>query len=645
MAEKKISLMDTRPDVAGFTFREVVIGGVVANYKVKDWMTATSAPSVTFDSADGYGVGSMVLHLGILYVCQSAAVGAAVWNAQGGGGGGGLTSQNSIIVSSVNTGVPLADAIANGVLMKAAIIAADALVVGTRAIDNRVAVVLAGGTYDANGVGFTIPSFMDIVGLNFSAGDTILTNTGGDYTLIAGLNVDYGLYNIDLRGGSIAALNDNAEVGQFHRWDNVLISGAVTTGMIDLFGDFRRVRATNDVDWAVVSGSVGGYHEIEFDTDVTQVYNCVSDLGGVINIRKAGNFGEQCFYAVINFIGSVKIETAGDFSDNCFFAEMSFTGSVQIGNAGDFGLQCFYAVNNFTGSVKIETAGDFGILCFYAEINFTGSVEIGIAGNFGNNCFFATIDFTGSVEIGNAGNFGSQCFAADTNFTGSVKIGTAGDFVSQCFYAANTDFTGSVKIETAGDFGGNCFYTATLDFTGSVEIGTAGNFGGFCFAADTNFTGSVKIETAGDFGILCFYANNDFTGSVEIGTTGDFGNNCMFAANDFTGSVEIGTAGDFGGFCMFAGAIFAPIILNSNIDKITSELTGSLINSTVRTNAVQIGDGGKIEGCKIIGNDATHSITGTATAAQILDTNTSMPIDTANISGVLNGNYDNTSLS
>ena len=79
MAEKKISLMDTRPSVAGFTFREVVIGGVVANYKVKDWMTATSTPNISFDSSDGYGVGSMVFHLGILYVCQSAAVGAAVW--------------------------------------------------------------------------------------------------------------------------------------------------------------------------------------------------------------------------------------------------------------------------------------------------------------------------------------------------------------------------------------------------------------------------------------------------------------------------------------------------------------------------------------------------------------------------------------
>ncbi|MEX0598610.1 MAG: hypothetical protein WD512_19160, partial [Candidatus Paceibacterota bacterium] len=76
---QKISLMDNRPDVSGFTFREVVIGGVIQNYKIKDWLNATSAPSVSWDSSDDWSIGSMVFHNGTLYLCRDASVGAAVW--------------------------------------------------------------------------------------------------------------------------------------------------------------------------------------------------------------------------------------------------------------------------------------------------------------------------------------------------------------------------------------------------------------------------------------------------------------------------------------------------------------------------------------------------------------------------------------
>jgi len=457
-----------------------------------------SNPGVSQDSSQGYSVGSLFVNQssGVTFRAEDVSAGAAVWAVKSDK----FTSQNSIFVSSVNTGNAAADAISNGVLLRAAITAANALVVGTRAINNRVAVVLTGGTYDADGVGFTIPSFMDIVGLSSSAGDTILTNTTGDYTLIAGENVDYGLYNIDLRPGALAALNDDTSIGQFHRWNNVLISGLVTTGMSTLFGDFRRIRATNDVEWAVVSGSIGGYHEIEFDATVTQVYNSANgDLGGVINF-KGQNFGNFCFFG-------------SDFSAHV------------NGTAGNFGNLCFATIDgNFSGSANLK------------------------AGNYGNDCFFAGNDFSGPVK-GTFGNFGNGCFSCGPgNFSGPVK-------------------------GTFGNFGDNCFVSNGADFTPSLEI-----------------------------------------------TTGAFGVDCMFAIG-----------------------IFAPTIINSNIEEITSGLTGSLINSTVRSKAVGVGDLAKIERCKILGSNGTNSIIGTTTSAQILDTNSSMPI-AAGVTGVLNGNYNNASL-
>jgi len=69
-------------------------------------------------------------------------------------------------------------------------------------------------------------------------------------------------------------------------------------------------------------------------------------------------------------------------------------------------------------------------------------------------------------------------------------------------------------------------------------------------------------------------------------------------------------------------------------------VTGSLADSTVRTGEVRVGDGVEIERCKILGNNGTNSIIGTTSAAQVTDTNSTMPI-AAGVTGVLNGNYNN----
>jgi hypothetical protein len=79
MAEQKISLMDNRPDNAGFTYREVVVGGVVGNYKVKDWLTATEAPNVNYDTVNGWSKGSMVYYNSQIFICEDPTEGAAVW--------------------------------------------------------------------------------------------------------------------------------------------------------------------------------------------------------------------------------------------------------------------------------------------------------------------------------------------------------------------------------------------------------------------------------------------------------------------------------------------------------------------------------------------------------------------------------------
>jgi hypothetical protein len=79
MAQPRISLMTNRPDNSGHTFREVVVGGVVDNYKVKDWLTATEAPNVNYDTLNGWSKGSMVYYNGVLYICEDATTAAAVW--------------------------------------------------------------------------------------------------------------------------------------------------------------------------------------------------------------------------------------------------------------------------------------------------------------------------------------------------------------------------------------------------------------------------------------------------------------------------------------------------------------------------------------------------------------------------------------
>jgi hypothetical protein len=79
MAESRISLMTNRPDNSGYTFREVVVGGVVANYKVKDWLTATEAPNVNYDTLNGWSKGSMVYYNGVIFICEDPTTAAAVW--------------------------------------------------------------------------------------------------------------------------------------------------------------------------------------------------------------------------------------------------------------------------------------------------------------------------------------------------------------------------------------------------------------------------------------------------------------------------------------------------------------------------------------------------------------------------------------
>ena len=53
---------------------------------VKVNLAATVAPGVGDDSADGYSSGSLWLDTvgGILYVCESASAGAAVWRSRAG---------------------------------------------------------------------------------------------------------------------------------------------------------------------------------------------------------------------------------------------------------------------------------------------------------------------------------------------------------------------------------------------------------------------------------------------------------------------------------------------------------------------------------------------------------------------------------
>lgn len=385
--------------------------------------------------------------------------------------------QNYVTVYTVNTGNAANDAITNGQALKDAITYANGLNVGTRSATNRVAVRLMPGTYNANGTGFTMPSFMDLVGQG-AAADVILQNTSGNYTIICPANVDAGLYNVDLRPGSLASLYDNGQAGQFYRWDNVLVSGNITpaTGpLLGINGRFTNIRGT-----ATAFANVGG--------DIEGIYEMEVDFGGANNI----------FAASTNFNAIVKGKF-GNFGDSCLRAGTGF----------------------FDGSVSGQF-GNFGIAAFSSGLDFSAKAE-GSFGNFGNNSFNVNNGpFDGKVS-GSFGSFGEGCFVAVNQPLAGEISGTYGDFGGGCFVASNTDFESKIS-GTFGDFGTGCF-----DITGispgivQPEISNANlhYIGGVFRGKMSNTTVRTNAVTVGDNAVIerCKILGNDSTESI-IGSTG-----------------------------------------------------------------------------------------------------------------------------
>ena len=397
-----------------------------------------------------------------------------------------LTSQNTIIVSSVNTGNPSADAIANGVLLKAAITAADALNIGTRSATNRVAVLLTGGTYDADGTGFTLPSFIDIVGISSSAANTILTNSTGAYTIIAPLNVDYGLYNIDLRAGTTAAVGDNAEQGQFHRWDNVLISGNCTTGLIDLIGDFKRIIGSNAVDFANVTGDIGGSFDVKIG-DVVNVFTTTSgDISGDI-IAEIGDVSAAAFRIQVagNITANAKVSMGNAQNSFAIFGTGDINGEIECKVLDSTGSLFIVLTGNINGSIKLK-AGTVNF-CFFVN---SGGIDANIDSQIvaSTNHYFRTGNgniFGNIKAIAGSASSAFRIFGGTGSIDGDIefKVGDAADI-----FVSASDISGKIKIET-GTISGSCF---TISVGGVLD---AEIYDSFVYAIDESIAGLLRNST------------------------------------------------------------------------------------------------------------------------------------------------------
>lgn len=75
--DKKISDLTVVASTGGAEFTEVVKGS--GNFRRKNNMTASAAPTVTDDSASDYAIGSLWHYNGSVWVCKDNTAGAAVW--------------------------------------------------------------------------------------------------------------------------------------------------------------------------------------------------------------------------------------------------------------------------------------------------------------------------------------------------------------------------------------------------------------------------------------------------------------------------------------------------------------------------------------------------------------------------------------
>jgi hypothetical protein len=497
-----------------------------------------------------------------------------------------LTSQNTIIANSVNTGNPTADAITNGTELKAAILAADLLNIGTRSATNRVAVLLTGGVYDANGTGFTLPSFIDIVGISSSPTNTVLINSSGSFTIIAPQNVDYGIYNIDLRAGTTAAVSDNGEQGQVHRWMNVIVSGNVTNGMIDLKGFFKDVEVLNGSNFANVSGDIDGDFDIKIG-NVSNTFTTVNgDISGNINV-KIGDVSSNVFV----------IQTLGDILANI---------KAVIGNVGT----AFATLQTGNINATIDcTLGNANTAVFVNSGNINGNIKL--IGNNVNFCFFVTtggINANVNVEI----NFSSNHF-----FRTSLDI--AGHII-----AKSNEVVNSFNVFGAGSI------TARIDYTTNVSdssfMTTNGNISGqihadlgianqaFVISGTGNISGNIKAKILTSVIVFSVSSSGVISGNFEV----DMG---VAATSSFT-SVSGSMTGT---------------ITNSNIEFLSAPFSGYAKNTVIRSGELLVEDGAIVERCKILGDDGTNSIIGTTSSAQIIYTATKEPIS-GTVTGLLSNN-------
>jgi hypothetical protein len=94
-----------------------------------------------------------------------------------GTGEGTLSGQNYVVVETVNTGPgnSAADAITNGLALRAGLIQLNSLNWGYRSITNMGSLLLMPGTYNLGSATITMIDYINIIGLSTNRRDTIIT--------------------------------------------------------------------------------------------------------------------------------------------------------------------------------------------------------------------------------------------------------------------------------------------------------------------------------------------------------------------------------------------------------------------------------------------------------------------------------------
>jgi hypothetical protein len=517
----------------------------------------------------------------------------------------GITGSNYVICQSVNTGNVGTDAATNGQRLKAAYATASNLYNGS----SRVSVLITPGVYDMGNSPLNLTTTnVDLIGLSSDANDVTLTG-GLSYILSLDANVDTALCNVTLDTNPsylfipsvIYAVDNNNNLGDYLRWDNVIVRGelfidlGINSGFGNLNGEFRNMKVYNSTNpFYVINGDLNGiYDNIEFysvgneriiGSDGAVIYGTYSNIkaygsgGAPITSIFDGNAGIDAHFdniQIYKFAGSVfsgGLFTRGTFKNiNISSGDNSFV--VGVG----------YIDGTFD-NIIIGTASQNVFKTDVGNISGTFSnIEI----NSANNTFYCLTsgDITGTykniiVKVPNAYSF----YTSDGSVIGkfeNIRLGNSGE---GCFVGN----TGTVSYEfndiEIGDNLSDTFYGFN-GLSGTFSNIKINSLDGPSFWSQGNVDGNFRNIKIGNANSGIFSPSNNLTGVFENITTGVI-NQSFAGPNGYVGATFSNIKiKEITGTSFISFSDFDATIKNLEVDKISGGF--SLITTT---------DGGSIKG-------------------------------------------------